>query len=60
MSVEVFYTSINDFLPHLLSRPRIHAIFRLTYEKHKMSQMTVRYILKVIVRVNTKPVLKQL
>ena len=34
MSLNVFYTSIHGFLPHQLSRPSIHATFRLTYEKH--------------------------
>ena len=35
MSLKVFYTSTQDFLPHQLSPPRFDATFRLRYEKHE-------------------------
>ena len=60
MSLKVFYTSTHAFLPHQLSRPSIQATFRLTYEKHETSIRTLRYMLKVIVRDITKPLVKQL
>ena len=60
MPLKVFYTSINGFLLHLFSRTSIHVIFRLTHEKRKMFQRTVRYMLKIIVRDTTKSLLKQL
>ena len=59
MLLKDFYMSINGFLPHLLSRPSIHANLRLTYEKHEMSQRSVRYMLKIIVRDTIKSLLKQ-
>ena len=60
MSLKNIYTSVNGFLPDLLTSLSIQANFRLTYQKHKMSQRTVQYMLKVIIRVATKPLLKQL
>ena len=57
MSLKVFCTSIHGFLPRQLSHPSIHATFRLTYET---SKRTVGYMLKVIVKDTTKPLLKQL
>ena len=35
MSLKILYTSISDFLTHLLSRPIIRATFRLTFKKTK-------------------------
>ena len=60
MSVKVFYTSIYGFLPHQLSRPSVHAVFRLTYEKHEMSERTLGYMLPPLVRDTAKPLFKQL
>ena len=60
LSLKNIYTSVNGFLPDLLTSLSIQANFRLTYQKHKMSQRTVQYMLKVIIRVATKPLLKQL
>ena len=59
MPVIVFYTSINGFLPHLFYCRSICAMLRLAYEKHEMSQGTVRHMLKIIERDAIKSLLKQ-
>ena len=51
------YTFIRGFPPHQLSCSSIHV---LTCEKHEISKWTVQYMLKVIVRDTTKPLIKQL
>ena len=59
MPLKVFYTSINGFPLHLLSRSSIHITFRLTYKKHlKYPQRVLWYMLKVIVRDSIKLLLK--
>ena len=60
MSLKLFYSSMQGFLLHLISRPSIHVAFRITYVKHEMSKRTVGYVLKVMVRDVNKLLLKQL
>ena len=49
MALKLFYTSINGFLPRLLSRSSINVTFRPIYEKPEISQRNfLKQLLKAL------------
>ena len=50
MSLNVFYTSTQDFPPHQLSPPRFDATCRLTYEKHETCAVQTQSLVKDTVK----------